>query len=315
MKLSQAAEGFLLYAGSGVYSPTYIKYAMKGRLKLMVEYFKDPEIESLTLIDLQRFMGYLATEYCPKRINGIAAPITEATRDGYWKLIRSFYNWASEALDITRPDARLDRPRYETPQVVPFTQEETKRLLDASQYTWVQKASGQRYKIRRPNGDRDKALILILLDTGMRVGELCRLRVGDINLDNGEVYIRPHRDGRKSRARTVYIGDRTKQAIWKYTARVQAGKDLTKPFVELKGSSILWLIKRIGKNAKVPNAHPHKFRHTFAISYLRNGGDVFTLQRLLGHADLAMTRKYVDLAQTDIANAHRQASPVDNWRL
>jgi integrase/recombinase XerD len=314
MKLSQAAEGFLLYAASGVYSPTYIP-TVRARLKVMTDFLGDPELAKIKPKDLQKFMAYLTTEYQPKRINGVTAPIIAATRDGYWKLIKAFYNWAAREFELKRPDLEMVRPKYQTPQVVPFTQDETKRLLDASQYTWVQKASGQKYKIRRPNGDRDKALILILLDTGMRVGELCRLRVGDINLDNGEVYIRPHRDGRKSRARTVYIGDRTKQAIWKYTAKVQAGKDLTKPFVELKGSSILWLIKRIGKNAKVPNAHPHKFRHTFAISYLRNGGDVFTLQRLLGHADLAMTRKYVDLAQTDIANAHRQASPVDNWRL
>jgi integrase/recombinase XerD len=80
-------------------------------------------------------------------------------------------------------------------------------------------------------------------------------------------------------------------------------------------ASLRHLIKRIAERAGVRDAYPHKFRHTFAIAYLRAGGEVFTLQMLLGHGSLDKLRHYAQIAQVDVEQAHRKASPVDNWRL
>ena len=77
------------------------------------------------------------------------------------------------------------------------------------------------------------------------------------------------------------------------------------------------IIEKCGRKAGIEGVRcsPHTFRHTFAISYLRNGADVFTLQRILGHSSLDMVRNYVNLAETDVKACHRRCSPADNMEL
>jgi len=76
------------------------------------------------------------------------------------------------------------------------------------------------------------------------------------------------------------------------------------------------LLNRMGERAGLAKSvYPHRFRHTFSVNFLRNGGNVFELQQLLGHTSLEMIKRYAKIAQSDVEAAHRRASPVDNWRL
>ena len=76
----------------------------------------------------------------------------------------------------------------------------------------------------------------------------------------------------------------------------------------------MWqIVVKIGKRAGIASAHPHRFRRTFAVQFLRNGGDIFTLQMLLGHSSLEMVKHYAKLAAIDAEQAHRRASPADHW--
>jgi integrase len=75
------------------------------------------------------------------------------------------------------------------------------------------------------------------------------------------------------------------------------------------------LVKRLGDRAGVHGATVHRFRHTFAIEFLRNQPNIFALQRMLGHSSLEMVRRYLAIAQADVEVAHQEGSPVANWAL
>jgi len=75
------------------------------------------------------------------------------------------------------------------------------------------------------------------------------------------------------------------------------------------------ILRRLCKKAGVPLYSPHDFRHTFAVEYLRNHPNIYTLQETLGHTTLDMVRQYLVISQSDIREAHRRASPVEHWGL
>ncbi len=119
----------------------------------------------------------------------------------------------------------------------------------------------------------------------------------------------------------MYLGKTARHVLWRYLAEREGGEDANALLLVVRQcrsfnpSSLRHIIKSIVARAGVKDARPHKFRHTEAITYLRSGGDVFTLQSLLGHGSLEMVRYYARIAQVDVEQAHRKASPVDNWRL
>ena len=126
--------------------------------------------------------------------------------------------------------------------------------------------------------------------------------------------------GKGSKERRVEFGPRTSQAIWKYLAsrgvlRPEADFLISRTGRRLDREDLAKRLHTIGMRAGVEKCHPHRFRHTFAIMFLRNGGNSLALQRLLGHSTMEMVRHYVKLSEVDLAQAHRRASPVENLRL
>ncbi len=163
-------------------------------------------------------------------------------------------------------------------------------------------------------GERDRAIFLFLLDTGARARELCNMNIKEIDLNTGAVMIRY---GKGGKTRMVFIGRKTRRAIRSYL-RMRHDQSpamfVSKDEERLTYDGLRQLLERRGaKRAKLGNKPKlHGFRRAFALNMLRSGVDIFVLQRLMGHADLQVLRRY--LAQNDEDNqlAHMRGSPVDN---
>jgi len=312
MKLSVAVDGFLMdYAIEN--SPATAR-TWKYCLKHLVEFLDDKDIQDIAPGELSAFMQYLSDEYTPNRPDGNEDPLSPAAIDNHWKSTRSLLKWADDVLGIENPSMDMPRLPNVRPTIRAFSIEEIKKLLYACEYSKeVECERRQPFRYRRPTRFRDKAIILTLLDTGIRIGELCRLKTNEINLETGEIVIAPHGSSVKSKPRIVYLGKSARRAVWTYLAKEP--REGYENLFGIQPSSIRSVLKRMAERAGISTAHPHKFRHTFAINYLRNGGDVFTLQRLLGHSTLDMVRTYLDLSHSDLETAHRKASPVDRWQI
>jgi integrase len=163
-------------------------------------------------------------------------------------------------------------------------------------------------------GLRDYALILFQLDTSVRPGEALRLVPADFNLQALEAFI-PNPVAKTREGRTVVYSPVTAKAIRKLLAARPPEWDASVPvFCSQDGRPMLvnsWTHRLEAYGRKIGHrVTPYMLRHSSAIMYLRGGGDVFTLQRQLGHASLVMTRRYVHLASQDVHQAHAKASPV-----
>lgn len=314
MLLSKAIEGFVMDGLAGNYS-LHTMRIYKLYMGTFLNYKGDCELDTITPEYLSQYIGFLRTKYVPNRTNGDTSPLSESAQSNHYKCLRAFFTWCEHNLELKRPDKWMPKVKYELPEVQPLTEEEIKAIFYAAEWTKEATTVGRRsFRMKRPEALRDKALLLVLLDTGIRVGELTRLRIVDVNLNNGEVHIRPYGSSRKSKPRTVYLGKTARKTMWLYINKLEDPRPEDNLF-KLDARSVLSLLHRMGERANIRHVYPHLFRHTFAVQYLRNHGDVFTLQRLLGHSTLDMVKRYLTLADTDTAEAHRLASPADNWRL
>ena len=201
---------------------------------------------------------------------------------------------------------KIQRPKIPRKVVPTFSREQIKDMLKACN------------DLPEDTSFRMKAIILFLVDTGVRISELTSLKMPDLSLEEGRALVM----GKGAKQRFVFLGSSTKRALWRYVSlhrpQTVLGKDfvfLTRNKEPLRMRLVQDDLRTVGKKANVPNVYPHKFRHTAAVQFLRNGGNIFALQKLLGHTTLEMVRRYVELASDDVEKAHQTASPADNWNL
>lgn len=302
--LSQALAGYDLYAAARHLSSNTLADYHNVFRKLAQFLEEDIPFANITVDMIRAFLA--------------SRKVSNKTILNYHTGLSALWRWAcTEHLVSSNILTQVPRPKPEKRVIEVFTQQDIKLLLGALDQSRVYKRPGKRACSHSlPYAARNKAVILLLLDTGIRVQELCDLQIChfDYRVQRIKVF------GKGSKERMVPLSARTAQVIWKYLATRTKTRPEDPLFTTSMGhkflrSQVLHLFYSIGKRAGVTGVHPHRFRHTFAVTYLRNGGDVFTLQSILGHSSLDMVRKYLQIAQVDLDETHRRASPVDNWRL
>jgi integrase/recombinase XerD len=305
---SAALTGFQLNVDARHLSPNTVRDYWNTYKKFQAFLAGDPPFAAIDRDQLQRFLAD-------------QPGLSNKTILNYHTNLSALWQWASaEQLAPANLLRLIDPPKPERTEIVPFTEYEMKTLLGAVPHSRPYGRPGKKTTSHAlPEALRNRAIILTLLDTGARSSELCNLLIYDVELRSPDKRI-SIRQGKGKKDRHIPISPRTAQAIWKYLAG-RPGARLDDPlFATDSGRPIDRcnlgnMLESLGARAGVQNVHPHRFRHTFAITFLRNGGDIYTLQAILGHETLEMCRRYLAIAQVDIDAAHRRASPVDNWNL
>jgi site-specific recombinase XerD len=230
----------------------------------------------------------------------------DTTQHAHARGIKTWLYWLVDEGDLdASPMRKVAMPRLDKRIPAPFSPENVETLLDSCDR-------------KTYTGARDYALLLALLDTGLRASELLSLRVGDIDMRTGLATVM----GKGNKQRQVRAGAKARAAIVRMLAHrdaVTTGAPLWlaigHPEREDPGALTLQglqtLLHRMGKAEGILPCSPHRFRRTFALWMLRDGCDLHSLRLLMGHSDLTVLQRYLALAGEDIERAHMAHSPAD----
>ena len=154
---------------------------------------------------------------------------------------------------------------------------------------------------------RNLAIIDVLNSTGMRVGELERLDIDDVDFEERECIVL----GKGDKERVVYFDARTKLHLRKYLAsRTDSNPALfvsiRRPYNRLHASGVETMLKKAGVISNVGHVHPHKFRRTMATTAIDRGMPIEQVQKLLGHEKIDTTLQYAMVKQSNVKLAHKK---------
>jgi len=304
ISIPEAVEEYRTYNRAQNYSPYYVASTDRN-LRQFAGWLTDERranrVRELTLDDARAFIVHLQ-----ERENRVR-PGARLSPDTVQQYARNLKSWATflYAEGFTRANlfARLGLPKVPVREPEVLTDEEIARVVSI-------------YNPGTATGLRNILLVLVLADTGLRVGELCTATVDDFDLERGTLKVM----GKGQRERTVYVGATVQKLLSRYIRYQRpepASGRVRNLILAQDGSPFTFnaarlVLKRAATQSGVKRLHAHLLRHTFATRYLLNGGDLLTLQRLLGHSTLEMVRRYSHLAAGFVAVQHRLYSPVDS---
>lgn len=238
------------------------------------------EIKDITTNDL-RF--YLANHQEQKKSSKV-------TIDNIRRIFSSFFSWLEDEDYILKsPVRRIHKVKSSKLIKEVLTDENLEILRDNCEET------------------RDLAMIDLLASTGIRVGELVRINIADVDFHERECVV----FGKGDKEREVYFNARTKIHLKKYLATRTDNNpalfvSLSKPHNRLSISGVELRLRQLGKKADIVKVHPHKFRRTLATMAIDKGMPIEQVQKLLGHVKIDTTLHYAMVNQSNVKIAHRK---------
>jgi integrase/recombinase XerD len=244
---------------------------------------------------------------------------SERTVQTYARSVRAFFHWLErQSLIEDNPFDRVTFPRVGKPLIKTITPEEFEQLLLACS------PPNETGPLATRAAVRNRAILWLLYDSGIRVSELCGLRVGDFDRKQGILTVK----GKGSKERRIALGKNCQRNLVYYLDRYRPDQEelaewgcpdedhlfLSETRLPLTKNGMTQLFLRLKKRAGITDKRisPHIFRHTFAIRYLKLGRDPFSLQELLGHEDMATVKNYMHMCDEDIQEQKRKFSPGDH---
>jgi len=306
-------NGFVLTKQTEGKSPRTVEFYSENLKRFMWYASKQDwpdDIRMLTEWHIREFLGYIANEKCRWGLEGNGSETSQSkashtTVHHYFVVLANFFGWVvREGFLKESPTAKIKVAKPKTKVIKPYTYEEISRMLTVCDKDYERNAKFL--------GSRNKAIILVLLDAGVRLSELIGMMIEDVNTSNGNIRVM----GKGSKERVVRIGKVTQKSLWRYLMhRPDNGGEiwLSEEGKPLSCTGVQCLIKRLKERAGINGGGSvHRFRHTFALNFLRVDKNVFNLQYLLGHSELEMVRRYTaTLGMEDALKAHEKASPAD----
>ncbi|OGO77639.1 MAG: hypothetical protein A2Y23_11845 [Clostridiales bacterium GWB2_37_7] len=302
INLSMLIEQFMIEQELKGNSPKTLKYYRRS-LQYFIDYVGDKPILDITLLDLQQYA--LNIKNRPKYINHPfhpqgETPITTTSMQTYIRALRVFLSWLyNEEYISTEFNKKFRLPKATKKTVEVLTEKEIKTIFSS-------------LNIRTVTGMRSACLCALMLDSGLRLGEAIGINIQDIDFSRGIIKVL----GKGNKERIVPLGVQTRKHIIKYITKYRGMHDTDKLLMSIEGiplsqNAVKQIFVRLREKTNIEKLHPHLLRHTFATNYLINGGDIFSLQQILGHTSLDMVKRYSHLSASFLMRQHKYNSPLD----
>jgi site-specific recombinase XerD len=214
------------------------------------------------------------------------------TQDTYWRVWCSFFGWCSTEYRIADVMDLVERPKTPVVEI---------RYLEPSQLTRVVAAA---------ESDRDQAIVALALDAGVRASEFGNLHVSDLEDDTIRVW------GKGKKLARVPLGPEAVQILRNYILTLRKVTPQTLLFTGKNGQPmdrfyVYHIVRKCMDRAGIagPKRGPHCLRHSLATNYIDDGGDPFSLKRVMRHNNLSTTQKYVNLKMNSVVRMHNEHSP------